>query len=146
VNFWKDVRRDILERDRIYLPRESMDRFGVSEEQILKGECNDNYRQLVRFELQRTGELFDRGAKLLPMLRPSVRMQICLFGKGGRAVMSAIRRQNYDTLSRRPALSKMQKGGLVLATLTAFAGKLFTGRLFEKNPSFENRMSSGGQR
>ena len=29
TNFWQDVRRDILERDRIYLPRESMERLGV---------------------------------------------------------------------------------------------------------------------
>ena len=48
-------------------------------------------------------------------------MQISLFGKGGRAVLAAIRRQNYDTLSHRPALSKWQKGGLIFSTLAAFA-------------------------
>jgi len=42
-------------------------------------------------------------------------------------VLSAIRRQNYDTLSRRPALSSIQKGGLVCSTLISFAGRLFTG-------------------
>jgi len=129
VNFWQDVRRDILERDRIYIPRESMDRFRVTEDQIRLGHCDENFRDLLRFEVNRTAELFDRGTALLPLLRPAVRMQISLFGKGGRSVMSAIRRQNYDTLSRRPALSKIQKGGLVCSTLLAFAGRLFTGRL-----------------
>jgi squalene synthase HpnC len=126
ANFWQDVRRDILERDRIYLPRDSMDRFGVTEDQITRGQCDDNFCSLIRFEVNRTAEMFDRGAALLPLLRPSVRMQVSLFGKGGRAVLAAIRRQNYDTLSRRPALSKWQKGGLVFSTLAAFAGRLLT--------------------
>jgi squalene synthase HpnC len=126
ANFWQDVRRDIADRDRIYLPTDSMKRFGVSEEQIVRGECDDKYRALLRFEVDRTAEMFDRGVDLLPTLRPSVRMQISLFGKGGRAVLSAIRRQNYDTLSRRPALSKWQKGQLVFSTLAAFAGRFLT--------------------
>ncbi|HEY1922266.1 MAG TPA: squalene synthase HpnC [Tepidisphaeraceae bacterium] len=127
ANFWQDVRRDILERDRIYIPQDSMARFGVTEEQIVRGQCDDHFRSLIRFEVNRTAELFDRGSALLPTLRPSVRMQISLFSRGGRAVLSAIRRQKYDTLSRRPALSKLQKGGLICSTLAAFAGRLVAG-------------------
>jgi squalene synthase HpnC len=127
ANFWQDVRRDILDRDRIYIPRDSMDRFGVSEQQIRDGRCDDNFRKLIRFEVDRTAELFDRGEALLPMLCPSVRMQIALFGKGGRAVLDSIRRQNYDTLSHRPTLSRWQKGKLIVATLAAFAGRVLSG-------------------
>jgi squalene synthase HpnC len=127
ANFWQDVRRYIADRNRIYLPRDSMVRFGVTEEQVVRGACDEKYRALLRFEVDRTAQMFDRGTALLPTLRPSVRMQISLFGKGGRAVLSAIRRQNYDTLSRRPALSKWQKGQLVFSTLAAFAGRLFAG-------------------
>lgn len=127
ANFWQDVRRDSVERDRIYLPRESMDRFGVSEQQIQAGRCDDNFRALARFEVDRTADLFERGSALLPLLRPSVRMQVSLFGQGGRAVLSAIRRQNYDTLSRRPALSKWHKSKLILSTLAAFGGRLLAG-------------------
>jgi squalene synthase HpnC len=127
ANFWQDVRRDILDRDRIYIPRDSMARFNVTEQQIVDGRCDDNFRALLRFEVDRTADLFDRGSALLPLLRPSVRMQISLFGKGGRAVLSSIRRQNYDTLSTRPALSRWQKGKLIFSTLTALAGRLFTG-------------------
>ena len=34
VNFWQDVARDLRDRDRIYLPREDMDRLGVSEDDL----------------------------------------------------------------------------------------------------------------
>ncbi|HEX2971006.1 MAG TPA: squalene synthase HpnC, partial [Tepidisphaeraceae bacterium] len=41
TNFWQDVRRDLLERDRIYLPRQSMQRFSVTEEQLRQGRCDE---------------------------------------------------------------------------------------------------------
>jgi squalene synthase HpnC len=121
ANFWQDVRRDLLERDRIYLPAESMDRFGVTEtsvrQQISQERCDDPFRRLIQFEVDRTAGLFDEGEALLPMLERSVRGQIGLFGAGGRAVLKSIRNQNYDTLTRRPSLSKWQKGHLIATAL-----------------------------
>lgn len=125
ANFWQDVRRDILDRNRIYIPADSMRQFGVTEEQIRQGRCDDNYRRMMRFEVDRTEELFNEGDALLPMLDPAVRRHVTLFAKGGRAVLHAIRRQNYDTLSRRPAISGWQKGKLVARAMgAAIAGKL----------------------
>lgn len=125
ANFWQDVRRDILERDRVYLPLDSRKRFGVTEEQIREGRCDENFRALIRFEVERTEALFKQGDALLPLLDRSVRSQIALFGKGGRAVLSAIRRQNYDTLSRRPSLSGLQKARLIASVLRGFVvGKM----------------------
>jgi squalene synthase HpnC len=123
ANFWQDVRRDLLERDRIYLPADDMKRFSVSEadlrDGIRDGYCSDAYRRLIEFEFERTSKMFDDGDALLPMLATDVRGQIALYGKGGRLVLDAIRSQNYDTLSRRPAIGKWQKGRLVLSALTA---------------------------
>lgn len=124
ANFWQDVRRDIDERDRIYLPRQTMEQFGVTEEQIRQHSCDENFRRAIQFEVDRTEKLFDEGEALLPMLRSEVRGQIGLFSKGGRAVLEAIRRQNYDTLIARPALSKWQKGRLLLS---AMLGRLMPG-------------------
>ena len=120
TNFWQDVQRDLADRDRIYLPRESMAKFGVTEDQLKAGRCDEKYRSLIRFEVDRTQRMFDEGTQLLPMLDPSVRLQVALFGKGGRAILAAIRRQGYDTLTRRPRLSKWQKGRLVLGTLAGY--------------------------
>ena len=119
ANFWQDVRRDIRERDRIYIPADSMRRFGVSEERIVKGRCDDNFRQLMKFEVDRTEAMFDEGEALLPMLDAPVRRHVTLFGQGGRAVLTAIRQQNYDTLTRRPVLSRWQKGTLIARAMIA---------------------------
>ena len=117
ANFWQDVARDLADRNRIYIPRESMSCFNVTEDQIAAGRCDENFRNLMRFEVDRTRALFDEGAKLLPLLAPPVRRQISLFEQGGRAIIQAIERQNYDILSRRPSLSAMQKGRLMLKAL-----------------------------
>ncbi len=122
ANFWQDVRRDILERDRIYLPHEDLVRFGVTAEQIKSGRCDANYVALLKFEVDRTAAMFEEGAALLPLLAPKYRRQIALFGRGGVAVLRAIRRQKYDTLTRRPRLSKWQKSRLIFASLAAYAG------------------------
>jgi squalene synthase HpnC len=119
ANFWQDVRRDIRDRDRIYIPADSMRRFGVSEEQIVKGRCDDNFRELMKSEVDRTEAMFDEGDALLPMLDAPVRRHVTLFGQGGRAVLTAIRQQNYDTLTSRPALSKWQKGTLIARVMIA---------------------------
>ena len=80
------------------------------------------FRDLIKFEVERTEALFDEGEKLLPLLAAAYRRQIALFGKGGRAICAAVRRQDFDTLSRRPRLSKWQKARLVIGTLIGGAG------------------------
>jgi squalene synthase HpnC len=123
TNFWQDVRRDLLELDRIYIPGESMRRFGVDEQQLRDGRVDDRFRALIRFEVDRTQALFDQGDELLPLLDASIRPQITLFGHGGRAVLNAIRRQDYDTLTHRPVLSPWQKGRLLLGVMLASLGR-----------------------
>jgi squalene synthase HpnC len=119
ANFWQDVRRDLLELDRVYLPRQDMNRFGVTEQQLRELRCDNNYRALIEYEVDRTQRMFDEGVHLLETLDDSVRHHIALFGHGGYAVLDAIRNQRFDTLSARPALSAWQKGRLVSKAIAA---------------------------
>ena len=96
-----------------------MTRFNVSEQQLRQLQCDDNYRALIQFEVDRTQRMFDEGARLLETLDDSVRHHIALFSHGGYAVLHAIRNQNFDTLSARPALSAWQKGRLVSKAIAA---------------------------
>lgn len=119
ANFWQDVRKDLLELDRIYLPAESMRRFGVTEDQMRRGEVDQGFRDLLRFEVDRTESLFAKGDALPPTLDGSIAGHIALFSKGGRAILQAIRDQEYDTLTSRPALSSWQKARLVVSAVGA---------------------------
>ena len=128
ANFWQDVKRDLRDLDRIYLPRTSMAQFGVTEEQLHKDRADENVKQLIRFEVDRTDAMFTEGDRLLPLLDPGTRRHVALFGMGGRAVLDAIRRQDYDTLARRPALSAWQKGRLIAKAATGHVLGLALGR------------------
>jgi hypothetical protein len=44
---------------------------------------------------------------------------VALFGQGGRAILQAIRKQDYNTLTTRPSLSRWQKGRLVFGAMAA---------------------------
>ena len=126
INFWQDVRRDLLDRDRIYLPADAMKKFGVTESdlrhQIDAGRCSPSYVRLIEHQLDAADARMANGRRLLPMLGRSVRGQVSLFAAGGSAISTAIRKQKFDTLARRPSLSRLQKGRLVMAALSAAAG------------------------
>ena len=117
ANFWQDVRRDMLDRDRIYLPADAMVRHGVAEADIRSGRCTAGFREMLREEVVRCRELFHQGEALLDKVASPWREQISLFGQGGMAVLAAIERQNYDTLSSRPVVRRRTKLRLVLRAL-----------------------------
>jgi len=120
ANFWQDVARD---RDigRVYLPREDLARFGVSDEDLRAKRFTSAFRDLLAFEVDRTRGYFDRGADLLPLLPADARGTVALFLGGGRATLDAIAHSGYDVLTRRPTVSKWRKGRLLLRAL---AGRL----------------------
>lgn len=116
VNFWQDIRRDILERDRIYVPTEVLARHKLSHDDLIahvRGEKTCDARPVIRELMDRTWPLFDKGAELWPLLEREIRPVIRLFWLGGRSVMRKIERMDYRTLDRRPALSKATKLRLI---------------------------------
>ena len=122
INFWQDVRRDIAERDRIYIPAEALAEHGLSHDDLVghvRGdhpfttEQHERYRRVIRDLVERTRPLFEEGRRLWPLLSRDVRPSIRLFTLGGEAVVRAVERIDYDTIDRRPALSRMTKGRLL---------------------------------
>ena len=55
ANFWQDVARD-WDRGRIYLPAEDLERFGVTEASLAAGVCDDRFKRLMQFEIDRARE------------------------------------------------------------------------------------------
>jgi squalene synthase HpnC len=112
ANFWQDVAVD-YEKDRIYLPRDSMAKFGVREREIAERRATPEFRALLKFEVERAHEWFDRGLPLAKMVDRSLALDIELFSRGGLAILDAIKRQDYDVLTKRPVISKPRKLWLV---------------------------------
>ena len=103
VNFWQDIARDLADRDRVYLPIEDMERFGVVEADLRAETATPEVRELVAFEVDRARELFHRGAPLARFVPARARLDIRMFTAGGLALCDAIADIDHDTLARRPA-------------------------------------------
>jgi len=116
TNFWQDVTVD-WRKGRVYLPLDDMARFGATEEQIAHRQFDGAFRELMRFEVERARRLFAKGLPLLHMVPRRLRLDLALFTRGGQAILDLIERQGYDVLSRRPALSKSRKAGLIFRRL-----------------------------
>lgn len=103
VNFWQDIRRDLEERGRVYLPREDMDLLGVTVDDLRADAASPALRELIRWEVGRARALLTRGAPLRGMVPRRVRLDIGMFTAGGLWVCDSIARQGYDTIASRPA-------------------------------------------
>lgn len=114
ANFWQDVSVD-LRKGRIYVPLEDLRRFGSSEEALRRGELNDEFISLMRFEVERARALFREGAALERMVDRGARADVRLFRLGGEAVLDAIERSGYDVLSKRPRTPKATKAWMALS-------------------------------
>jgi squalene synthase HpnC len=116
ANFWQDVARD-LDIGRIYLPEEDMRRFRVREADLRQRRCTPAFVELMRFEVDRTRDLFYRGFPLLERMPAEVRPDIELFIRGGLAILGKIERCRYNVLRTRPILPRWQKAALLATAL-----------------------------
>ena len=115
ANFWQDVARDYA-MGRIYIPLEDMRAFGCTEGQIANGVADKAFRSVLRFEVDRAQALFEEGLPLAARLSGRAGLAIALFSKGGMRVLDAIRKQDYDVLSRRPVVTRSRKLWLIVST------------------------------
>jgi squalene synthase HpnC len=120
ANFWQDVRVD-WDKGRVYLPLESLRRFGVTESDIAQRRFTPQFRDLMRFEVERARQWFARGLPLINKVDRALAIDLELFTRGGQEILNAIERQDHNVLARRPAISKSRKLWLVMQ---AAAGKL----------------------
>jgi squalene synthase HpnC len=116
TNFWQDVAVD-WRKGRIYLPREDMQRFGYTADELSRGVVTAAFRDLMRFECERARALFHRGLPLADMLPRQRGREVRLFAWGGLAILERLEDIGYDSFSARPTLSRWAKAGLVMRAL-----------------------------
>jgi squalene synthase HpnC len=112
ANFWQDVSVD-YEKGRIYLPLESLRRFGVTEEDLAADRNTPAFCEMMRFEVERAREWFQRGLPLVSKVDKELAIDLELFTRGGQEILNAIEKQGYAVLGRRPSISKSRKLALV---------------------------------
>ncbi len=114
ANFWQDMSVDRL-KNRIYVPQS--DWRGADEAEIFAMSASDRVKEIMRFQVKRTAEMFDSGERLVKHLPFPLRLEIKLTLAGGRTILKKIAQQDFDTLQARPKLSTLDKIKILLSAI-----------------------------
>jgi phytoene synthase len=123
TNFLRDIAED-LDRGRIYLPQESLDRFGVDRAALLQARATrsatEPIRHLIAFELERARELYLSAFPGIELVQRSsrdcLRTAWTLYG----AILDEIEKLDYNVFSCRISVGLRRRievagGGLLRA-------------------------------
>jgi phytoene synthase len=109
TNFLRDVGED-LDRGRVYLPAEDLDRFGTDPRQRV---VDDGWRELMRFEIARCRDLYaaaDLGIADLPPASARCVLAARVLYAG---ILDRIERAEYDVFSSRARVPAWRKAAVV---------------------------------
>ncbi len=109
TNILRDVGEDAVKRGRVYLPQRDMERFGVTEQQIFNQIVDDNYTNLMKFEIARARMYYARALRGVPMLRPESRLPVQLSLDAYGKILDKIEENKYDSLTKRAYVGKWEK-------------------------------------
>ncbi|MBP9218273.1 MAG: squalene synthase HpnC [Sterolibacterium sp.] len=119
INHWQDVAIDMAKQpSRLYLPRQELERHGVSEAQIAAGICDDRWRTLMRDEVDRARTLMLSGAPLGRALPGRIGLELRLIIQGGLRILEKIEAVDYDIFRRRPTVQRHDLPVLLWRALT----------------------------
>jgi phytoene synthase len=137
TNILRDVADD-YSMGRIYLPKDELDSFGYSEEDIKNKVVDERFRALMAFQIKRAREYYAEAEKGIKMLtndgsRSTVKMMSRIYA----GILDEIEKNNYEIYSKRHYVSTFSK---VMMTLKMYADKKVSGNrketTFEKKPLF----------
>lgn len=104
----RSIRADAAARGRIYLPLEDMARYKYAERDLLNGQMNDAFRELMRFEVQRARRLYRSGSEGLCWLAgDGSRLGAATAVVGAASHLDAIERSRYAVLGRQHSSTRL---------------------------------------
>jgi phytoene synthase len=113
TNIVRDVATD-LGRDRIYLPIEDLERFGVTPQALREGKMTPALRDLIRYECERARDYYRRAASDLPAEDARSLVAAEIMGGIYFAILRRIERAGYDVFSRRIRVPRPHRAVIAL--------------------------------
>ena len=113
TNFLRDVAED-LRRGRVYLPQESLERFGVDRDRLRRGRVDEPIRNLLAWEIERARGFYrqaDPGIELVhPTSRDCLRTARTLYSE----ILDEIERCDYDVFGGRVSVGLRRRADVGL--------------------------------
>jgi phytoene synthase len=113
TNILRDVGEDAVDRGRIYLPRQDMERFGVTEEQVFARRMDENYAAFMKFQIERARKYYDSARRGVFMLSEESRLPVQSSLDAYGLILTKIEENNYDSLTTRAYTTKWEKSLII---------------------------------
>lgn len=117
ANFWQDLTID-LAKNRVYIPLEDLRRFAYPIDQLFGHAYNERFVAVLRHQIQRTRQLFQRGRPLCDLVEGRLSLELRAVWLGGMRILEKIERSRYHVFRARPAITLADKGALLGKLLT----------------------------
>ena len=108
TNILRDVGED-RHRGRIYLPQDEIKQFGYSEEELLLGKINNQWKNLMAFQLNRAREWFKNSEEGIKWLSADARWPVWTSLRLYRKILNSIENLDYDVFNNRAYVNKTIK-------------------------------------
>lgn len=108
TNILRDVGED-LSRNRIYLPKEDLERFGLKEKDLFKREVSPNFVECMKFQIERARTYYSSAGKGIPMLSKDSRLPVLLARENYSRILDKIEENEYHVFHQRAYLNSTEK-------------------------------------
>ncbi|SMO38113.1 phytoene/squalene synthase family protein [Gracilimonas mengyeensis] len=108
TNILRDVGED-LQRGRIYLPQEDLERFNITENELFARKKNDNFIKLMKFQIQRARDYYDRADMGIPLLSNDSQLPVYLARYNYSRILDKIEENGYSVFNNRAYLNYTEK-------------------------------------
>ncbi len=120
TNIMRDVKVD-AEINRIYLPKDLMEKYNYTEEDILKGNYNDNFYNMMNHLSKQAREYFDKANAALdledkPSMFAARAMQHIYF-----QLLKKLEKKKFNIYAERINVSKLEKTGIALGVWAKYS-------------------------
>lgn len=133
TNILRDVGEDAV-RGRCYLPTEDLAAFGIDRREILRATIRASdrrWRALMKYEIARARDLYASSTPGLALIDRDARCCATICARGYAAILGAIERRGYDSLTGRARIGAVRKASVMAG---AWIGSLGSAELVRLSP------------
>lgn len=109
TNFLRDIKEDYETRGRIYLPQEELQSFGITEEDIAKGNMSEMFTRFMGFQISRARALYLSADEGIPLLKREGQLAVRVASALYEAILDKIEAQGYNVFIGRARTTKWEK-------------------------------------
>ncbi len=113
TNILRDVKED-KDMGRIYLPLEELEQFGITEDDVFKENFNDQFRLLIKFQVERADSYYREADKGIPMLTTASQFSIYSASKIYQGILRKIEQREYNPFVGRVYVPFTEKVGILM--------------------------------